>query len=482
MDKLHHLHGMRDLSQESWRTLRKVQDRLTELFSLHGYQIIETPMLEPTELYLRKSGGELAARMYTFLDPGGNQVSLRPEYTASIVRHFLSEDSDDLLPVRVQYAGPVFRYEQEFSSDHQFTQVGAELLGSSSPRADAEILSLSWMGLSHLGLKGHRLEMSDLSVLHTLLDSLGLSDRAIVFIMGSISELRQGVDGLARVRERATQLRLLGEGPPQSHLGAAIGDLTEGEARELLYGLLQWAEIGSLGQREPSDVVERLLRKLRGADDPDRLRKGLEVAYELAKVRGDPASCLSEVARLIRTFGLDPGVLDRVREVIGLLHEDRTHGAVVDLDFGLARGLAYYTGIVFEITHPENGHSLGGGGRYDGLARALSSSSNVPALGFAYTLEPLVGLLEHTRDVSEDGVERPVRLMVMAADGTAYREGLRMADALRGKGTAVEMELRGLGVEEGLTYARAKGIAEVIAVDSDGNSTRYPVQPTPGGN
>ena len=92
--------------------MRAAQDRLREVFFLHGYQVLETPILEPTELFLRKSGGELAARLYTFTDQGGNQVSLRPEYTASILRYYMEQPNSGLLSMRVQYAGPVFRHEE----------------------------------------------------------------------------------------------------------------------------------------------------------------------------------------------------------------------------------------------------------------------------------------------------------------------------------------------------------------------------------
>ena len=147
--------------------------------------------------------------MYTFIDPGGNQVSLRPEYTASIVRHYLDAGIADQLPVRVQYSGPVFRYEGDGNTYRQFSQMGAELLGSSSPRADAEILSLSYIALSGLGLSGHILQIGDLGVLHRLLEALGLSERATVFILGSLADLKDGQEGLIRVQERAKQLRLL---------------------------------------------------------------------------------------------------------------------------------------------------------------------------------------------------------------------------------------------------------------------------------
>ena len=475
MEKFKNLPGMRDLSQESWMSQKAAQDYLREFFSLHGYQVLETPVLEPTELYLRKSGGELAARMYTFTDPGGNQVSLRPEYTASIVRHYLDEGFPDNLPLRVQYAGPVFRYEGEDSSYRQFIQVGAELFGSSSPRADAEILSLSCIALSGLGLGGHRLEIGDLEVMRAILEALGLSDRATVFILGSLSDLKDGQEGLTRVQERAKQLRLLETESQQDHIATVIGTMGEAEARELLQGLLQWSEVGALGQREPSEVVDRLLRKFRVTDDAARLQRGLEVASRLGMVRGEPESCLKEVTDLIKSWELSASVLDGLKEVMQLLDADQLQGADVVLDFGLVRGIAYYTGIVFEIRHASTEAPLVGGGRYDGLATALGSPVNVPALGFAFSLEHVLEALD-AAGVARDGhVAGAKRVLVLAPNEKGYKDALRLAHQLQEEGTTTEMEVCGMSVEESLSYARANGIGEVIAIDGQGQSTTYSV-------
>ena len=208
------------------------------------------------------------------------------------------------------------------------------------------------MALSSLGVSGHRVEIGDLGIHHRLLESLELSERATAFIVGSLGELKTGEAGLSRIRERAIQLRLLVSDPQQRYISAAIAGMEEGEAGELLSSLLVWTEAGSLGQREPSEVVERLLRKFRGSDDPARLEKGLELAYSLAMVRGDPAYCLTEVATLIRSHGLDHGALEGLTEILELLDPDQLAGAEVVLDFGLARGLDYYTGIIFEIHSP----------------------------------------------------------------------------------------------------------------------------------
>ena len=82
---------------------------LADLFARRGYEPVDTPLLEETELFIRKSGGDLSSRLYSFREPGGYDVSLRPEFTAQVLRLAAMSRLDDL-PARFQYAGPVFRY------------------------------------------------------------------------------------------------------------------------------------------------------------------------------------------------------------------------------------------------------------------------------------------------------------------------------------------------------------------------------------
>ena len=83
------LQGMNDLSEDAWRQKQDLQERLCQLLGGYGYRQLETPVLEPTELFLRKSGGELASQLYSFTDAGSNSVSLRPEFTSPIMRRGL---------------------------------------------------------------------------------------------------------------------------------------------------------------------------------------------------------------------------------------------------------------------------------------------------------------------------------------------------------------------------------------------------------
>ena len=260
-----------------------------------------------------------------------------------------------------------------------------------------------------------------------------------------------------------------------SHLSAVIQEMEEEDASELLHGLLEWTGAGSMGQREPSEMVERLLRKFRGTDDPSRLQQGLEIAYGLATIRGEPERCLKDAKKLIESRQLNPSALNNLEGLMALLEMDQQrHHRGPGLRPG--RGLAYYGGLVFQIRHPSIAAPLAGGGRYDGLARALGSPTDVPALGFAYTLELLLDVLEQAGRSPAECEAAPKSILVLASSGEAYKEALRLAREMRGNGATAEMDVCGRTLEEARSYARANGIVEVISVDGDGKSTEYRVQ------
>ena len=465
---------MHDLPQQSWQPLSAAQDQLRSFFSLHNYKVLDTPILEPTELFLRKSGGEIAARMYTFFDPGGNQVSLRPEFTSSVLRNCLEGKAGTTLPIRIQYAGPVFRYEGDADSYRQFTQVGAELLGSASPRADAEILSLSYSSLTNLGVKGHSVELSDVGILHQLLSSLGLSERSVVFILSVVGDLKTSQSELGDVRNRMEQLRLISSEGENGDLGTRIRAMDDGEARELLHGLVQWAEVGSLGQREPLEVVERLLTKFRGSDDPGTLDRGIQLVSSLAQIRGKPEFSLKAAKDVIESYGLELEVLDRLTETLSLIDESQLPVEEIVVDFGLARDIAYYTGLIFEIKHPALPFSMAGGGRYDTLGKALGSEEGIPALGFAYTLEHLLEVLGSQKSSTEIQDQETSSVLVLPA-ANSYQQAHSIAWQLRNTGRHVEMDVHGLNLEGALEYARSSGIGEVLEVAEDGSTISHQV-------
>ncbi len=376
------LDGTRDLLDGEWARLSSLTIALRESFSVKGYVPVDTPILEPTELFLKKSGGELASRLYSFTDPGGHRVSLRPEFTSSVIRAYVQGGASS--PVRWQYAGPVFRYEEGSDRPRQFTQVGAELIGDGSPQADAEVVGLACQGLEHLGLKSLSLRIGHVGALSRLLAGFGLSERTRWFLVGRVAGLAAG-DG-AGLKEEMVRLGLYGR-PAEVPLPSGV---SASEAHHVVERLL--AGMGGLaGSRDTEEIIVRYLDKLQAADDPGSVDAALGFLEELAMLRGKPQAVLSGLHKLVSQSGryrLDPQVLDELHQLVGLFTPECVAGARVELNMGLARGLAYYTGMVFDVYAPMGGnHPLGGGGRYDGLVKALGGREDTPALGFAYALE-----------------------------------------------------------------------------------------------
>ena len=212
------LRGMSDLSGHSLARRNSLQTLVTALLSGYGYRPLETPLLEPTELFLRKSGGELASQLLSFTDPVGRAVSLRPEFTAPAIRHYLEHPGSVELPARWYYCGPVFRFDgvslqDEAPARSQFTQIGAELLGSPSVLADVELLTLAVSTLSESGISGWTLRLADLDVLNSLLDPVGLSERARAFVVQNVPRLSEGSDAIPHLIE---------ERPSAAHRGARL--------------------------------------------------------------------------------------------------------------------------------------------------------------------------------------------------------------------------------------------------------------------
>ena len=466
---------MQDVSNQEQRIKRGLEDSLSNLMAGFGYLPLETPILEPTELFLRKSGGELAARLYSFTDPGGASVSLRPEFTSSIVRYYLENASEIDLPARWQYSGPVFRHDPSNpQTGGQFTQIGAELVGASGVLADVEVLEIAGLVVSNLGIDGWQLELADLDVLNSILDAVGVSQRSRSFIISNAHRLSAGRSAVPAALAEASRWRLTGSNGEDQYLSQAIAGLDESQARVVLRGLLQWGGSTQLGQRQPEEVVDRLLRKLRGLDTEANLRRGLELACDLAAVRGSPSDALDAAAAVVKAAGADRTALDRLAQLLGLIQSHAAIAGSLVVNFGLFRGLAYYNGIVFELNHPASGSSLGGGGRYDALAYSLGSAEPVPALGFACNLEALLALRGQASSYVGPALPGP-QALVLPAGPESYADALAASRDLRSQGVLNQLEVNGLELQQALAYAGKQAISQVVIVNPGGRRETHAV-------
>jgi len=149
-----------------------VRDSLIAPASKAGYQLIELPVFEDTELFKRGVGEStdvVSKEMYTFEDRGGRSITLRPEGTAGVMRSVIEHGLDrGQLPVKVWYSGQFFRAERPQAGRYrQFYQVGIEAIGLDDPAIDAEVIAIADAGFKALGLTKYRLEITSLGDAHS---------------------------------------------------------------------------------------------------------------------------------------------------------------------------------------------------------------------------------------------------------------------------------------------------------------------------
>lgn len=159
MQLLQPVRGTQDLLPEAARRHRRVKEAARAAAELYGFAEIQTPIFEFTEVFARPIGETtdiVAKEMYTFKDRGGEELTLRPENTAGVMRAVLSNGLAQHAPLKFFYDGPMFRYERpQKGRFRQFHQIGVELIGVAQPQADIEVIALGDRILGALGIRDH---------------------------------------------------------------------------------------------------------------------------------------------------------------------------------------------------------------------------------------------------------------------------------------------------------------------------------------
>ena len=385
------LSGMSDSVGEVNTRLRNAVESMGLILEEQDYMSIETPILEETELFVRKSGGYMNSMLYSFVDADGKQVSLRPEFTPSIIRYFIQERNSVILPARWWYSGPVFRYDQDGTVGcRQFTQLGAELLGINGTAADLEIIELAIGTLKSIGIDNFQLKIGHIGVLNNLLNSFGLSEAARLFILANIRSLKMDTANSDLLTARAADLGIVGE-ITGSETSSIISEMPREVAQTLVQELLSESLQSPLGQRTAEQIVDRLLRKLAETDHPDVFSNAVRVTKEMVSIDDRPENVLKQSEKIVASCDASDDCLRELGNLADRLID--LLGDNVILDLGHVRGIAYYTGMNFDISICNGSNrvrKLGGGGRYDGLVRVLGGEENMPAAGFAYSLEQIM--------------------------------------------------------------------------------------------
>lgn len=349
---------------------RALLDRLSQ----SGYDRIEPPILQQATHFLDLGGEDIRASLYFTSDRSGAELCLRPEYTIPVCRAYLASVAAGR-PTNFSYCGPVFR--MRGGATGEFVQAGLESYGrDDTPAADAEILGVALEAAQAAGSPPLAVRFGDAGLLSAVLDRLHLPPNWQ-------RRLKRGLEK----NEALDAILAAAPGGTAAHSGvlAALAGAKTGDARALVHDLLSIAGITSVGGRSADEIAERFLSQVALRASPPFSAEERAVLDRFLSVEGEP----DRAARSLRALATEAG-LDLGREIDAF--EERTcfmaaHG--VDLGqvtylatFG--RNLDYYTGFVFEAR--DLGGAEGpviGGGRYDGLARALGHPEPIPAVGAA---------------------------------------------------------------------------------------------------
>ena len=356
MSQLRPPRGTHDLLGEEIRRHRHVAEMARAVATHYGYGEIATPVFEFTEVFQRTLGETsdiVTKEMYTFTDRGGEQVTLRPENTAGVVRAMISGGLAQDLPQRFFYAGPMFRYERPQKGRlRQFHQIGIELVGAPEPEADVEAITLGADILGRLGvladtalelntlgdresrlvyrgvlvsyLEGHRGRLSQDSLLRLernpmrILDSKDEGDRAVVAEAPLLHEhLNQASrDFFARVQEGLEQLDVAFRLSPRLVRGL---DYYTHTAFEFVTTAL-----GAQGAVMAGGRYDGLMKEMGGPDLPGvGWAAGIE---RLAMLAGAPPPAARPVA-------IVPIGAEAEKRAGVLAHQLRRAGVTVDLAF-----------------------------------------------------------------------------------------------------------------------------------------------------
>ncbi len=393
------LPGFRDFVPGEFALRRRIFSAWRRVARSYGFEEYDGPPLEPLDLYVRKSGAEIVEQLYRFRDKGGREVALRPEMTPSLAR-ILADHSRSLpKPIRWFSIPQLFRYERSQRGRlREHFQLNVDIVGAPDVAADAEVLAVAVDAVRALGL-----DASDFVA--------RVNDRRLV------TEVLRALKIDAELHARClAAIDKAGRAGPEKTLAALRDALRDAApAARAVPTLVELVEDGSLGN----------VRRLFG--DHDRVIERLE-ALEAHRA---------------------------ILEAMGL-------GAFLEFDFTVVRGLAYYTGIVFELFDRAGElRAICGGGRYDRLLE-LVGGERMSAVGFGMG-DVVLGELLRDRGLAPPTAPSCDYFMVWVQEDQRDT-ALRAAHRLRQAGRSVTYAYRTQPVGKQLRQAARCGAANAVII------------------
>ena len=374
------LPGFRDFLPEDCAARNYIFARWREVARRYGFVEWEGPLLEPTELYKKKSGEEIVDQLFNFIDKGEREVALRPELTPTLARVVAAHEREFKKPLKWFSIGQFFRYEkQQRGRLREHFQLNCDIIDESDLAADIELVALCI----------------------DVLRAFGLTEK----------------DFVVRISDREFWTDFLHE----NNVPADRWD-------EFLQAIDKFG-------REPREKTA------------EKLGKFAEPVFATLK-SGGKSEKLDKLVDALRGRGL---------------------ADFVAIDIGIVRGLAYYTGIVFEVfDRAGKFRAVAGGGRYDNLVAQLSDGAvSMPALGFAMgdvVLGELINEIPHARDAMQKAIttDSKTDIYVVIAKEERRADALTQIQQLRDLGYSVDYPLTPTRVPKQFQTAEDLGATTAI--------------------
>ena len=361
---------------------RAAGERALDCFLAAGFERTEPPILHPAAIFLDMSGEEVRRRLFLTADAAGEELCLRPEYTIPVCRAYLASDKAGGI-AEYSYLGPVFRARAGGGGEQ--TQTGLESFGRrDAEAADAEVFSLAMEAATAAGGAMLMARLGDAGLFDAVLDSLNIPE-------AWRRRLRRGV-------ARGLSLEAIFMRPSQSALAqpgvlAALESADHAGAKALVEDLLAIAGIDAVGGRSASEIADRFLEQASLRSGPPIEAERRAVLDAFLAISGDPDQAAVELRRLAHSAGLNlSAALDAFERRNGFIAARGVAIEATRFSAAFVRDFDYYTGFVFEAHDPNSpgAKTALAGGRYDGLARRLGASEDIPAVGAAINLDRLM--------------------------------------------------------------------------------------------
>ena len=399
--------GTRDFLPDVMNRRLAFENLLENRALSHGFKRVQTPIFETLDLFTAKSGPGVVKQLYAFQDKSDRALTLRPELTAPVMRMVSEEMRSSPKPLRLSYFGQCFRYEESKKGRYrEFFQSGAELIGASGPLAEAEVVALAIDMLDACGLLEYEVRIGHVGVLRDILTGLGLSE----------------------------------QGEPEAPVASAMRLLDKGDWDGL-------TELFAANNVDSSATGN--LRRLSELDG------GIET--------------LESARSILSTMGISHDSLDELAALLTALESLAPTPPSLKVNLCVARGLDYYTGMVFEVNVAELGGEgqVLGGGSYK-LLHLFGLEDLDPSCGFGLGFDRVLLALEAQAEragrseVVPGETPAPRTLMLpFKVDSTAV---LGIVKSLRDEGHHVELDLRGKNIGKSLDWASKNGFTNVVIV------------------